>query len=75
MSKTAIKPNPRAMAVLEDLSKYLEFCRDFGYRYREEDLYNFKSYSWQQYNKFVQGKPAKNMWDEDLRRTAGARRA
>jgi S1-C subfamily serine protease len=34
----------------------------------EEDLYNFKSYAWQQYNKFSQGKNAKNMWLEDARR-------
>jgi hypothetical protein len=46
----------------------LEFCRDYGYRFREEDLYNFKAYAWQQYNKFSQGKNAKNMWVEDARR-------
>jgi hypothetical protein len=34
-------------------------------------LYNFKSYSFQQYNKYAQGKAAKNMWDEDTRRLAG----
>jgi hypothetical protein len=45
-----------------------DFCRDYGYRYREEDLYNFKAYAWQQYNKFTQGKNAKNMWVEDARR-------
>jgi hypothetical protein len=49
----------------------LEFCQDYGYRFNEADLYNFKSYAWQQFNKYSQGKNAKNMWDEDTRRFAG----
>jgi hypothetical protein len=68
MGKREYRPNPRALAVLEDLSKFLEFCQDYGYRYNEGDLYNFKAYAWQQYNKFIQGKNAKNMWVEDARR-------
>lgn len=74
MAKFNIKPNPRALQTLEDLSRFLDFCRDYGYRYNEADLYNFKAYAWQQYNKFSQGKNAKNMWDEDSRRFAGYRR-
>jgi hypothetical protein len=46
----------------------LEFCRSYGYRYNEADLYNFKSYVWQQYSKFTQGKNARDMWSEDGRR-------
>ena len=42
-------------------------------RYNEGDLYNFKSYAWQQFNKWHQGKNAKNMWSEDGRRFAGYR--
>jgi len=34
-------------------------------------LYNFKSYAWQQFNKWHAGKNAKNMWSEDTRRLAG----
>lgn len=68
MGKVHYKVNPRAISAQEDLSKFLEFCRDYGYRYNENDLYNFKSYAWQQYNKFIQGKNAKNMWVEDARR-------
>lgn len=73
MAKIVIKPNPKAQAVLEDLGKFLDFCVEYGYRYNEGDLYNFKSYAWQQYNKFIQGKNAKNMWVEDSRRFAGYR--
>jgi hypothetical protein len=73
MGKQYVRPNPRATQCQDDLAKYLEFCREYGYRYRDEDLYNFKSYAWQQYNKFSQGKNAKNMWDEDARRFSGHR--
>lgn len=68
MGKVHYKVNPRAIAAQEELSKFLDFCRDYGYRYNEGDLFNFKSYAWQQYNKFTQGKNAKNMWVEDARR-------
>lgn len=68
MAKPVIKTNPRTMEILADLELFLTFCQDYGYRYNEADLYNFKSYAWQQYSKYSQGKNAKNMWDEDLRR-------
>ena len=68
MGRYIYKPSPRALAVQEDLGKFLDFCVDFGYRFNEGDLYNFKAYAWQQYNKFIQGKNAKNMWVEDARR-------
>ena len=68
MAKPTFKPNPRVAEIFEDLEKYQEFCQDHGYRYNESDLYNFKSYAWQQFNKHTQGKNAKNMWSEDARR-------
>ncbi len=71
MAKITYKSNPRVIEIQEDLEKLLEFCQDYGYRYNEADLYNFKSYAWQQYNKYSQGKNAKSMWDEDTRRFAG----
>ena len=71
MAKITIKSNPRVIEIQDDLEKLLEFCQDYGSRYNEADLYNFKSYAWQQYNKYSQGKNAKNMWDEDARRFAG----
>ena len=71
MAKITFKSNPRVIEIQDDLEKLLEFCQDYGYRYNEADLYNFKSYAWQQYNKYSQGKNAKSMWDEDTRRFAG----
>ena len=72
MGKREFRPNPRALAIMEDLDSFREFCQDYGYRYNEADLYNFKAYAWHQYNKFTQGKNAKNMWVEDARRLGRA---
>ena len=74
MGKPTHRLNPRALAIMEDLDLFREFCVDYGYRFNEADLYNFKAYAWQQYNKFTQGKNAKNMWEEDTRRFSGYRR-
>lgn len=74
MGKPQHRPNPRALSIMDDLDSFQEFCVDYGYRFNEADLYNFKAYAWQQYNKFTQGKNAKNMWDEDSRRFSGYRR-
>ena len=68
MGKQQYKPSSKSLSVSEDLGKFLTFCVEYGYNYNEANLYNFKSYAWQQYNKFVQGKKAKNMWEEDARR-------
>jgi hypothetical protein len=73
MGKQVYRPSARALQVQDDLAKFLDFCVEYGYRYNENDLYNFKAYAWQQYNKFIQGKNAKNMWWEDSRRFAGYR--
>jgi len=68
MAKPTFKPNPRVRAIFEDLEQFQRFCQDFGYRYNEADLYNWKSYAYQQFNKHVQGKFAKDMWIQDSNR-------
>ena len=68
MAKVTIKANPRVTETFKDLEYFLEFCKEYGYRFNEADLYNFKSYAWQQYNKLLQGKNVKDMWLEDARR-------
>jgi len=72
MGKFTYNPNPRVKAVFDDLESYLEFCRDYGYRFDEADLGNWKSYAYQQFNKFLQGKPAKDMWAQSIRVGRGA---
>jgi hypothetical protein len=73
MGKIAVRSNPVVSQIFDELENFQEFCREYGYRYNEADLRNFKSYAWQQYSKYTQGKNAKNMWWEDARRFAGAR--
>ena len=62
MARPQIRENSRVTATFDDLEQYLDFCRGYGYRYDERDLYNWKSYAYQQFNKFLQGKPAKDIW-------------
>jgi hypothetical protein len=68
MAKITIKPNPKTTQILDDLEQFLEFCRNYGYKFNEADLYNWKSYAYQQFNKLQQGKSVKNMWMQDSRR-------
>lgn len=68
MAKITIKHNAKAAEVLNDLGSYLDFCRAYGYKFNEADLYNSKAYAYQQYTKYQAGKRAKDMWTEDARR-------
>ena len=52
--------------IFNDLDKYREFCREYGYRFNEADLYNQKNYVFRQFQKFITGKPVKNQWELDL---------
>ena len=73
MARLTFRHNPKVQAIFEDLEQFLRFCQDFGYRYNEADLYNWKSYAYQQFNKHLQGKFAKDMWVQDSRRTRESR--
>ena len=68
MAKPQFTSNPRVTQIFEDLEQYLLFCQDYGYKYNEVDLYNWKSYAFQQFSKYSQGKFAKDMWLQDSRR-------
>ena len=69
MAKPSIKHNPKVNQIFEDLEQYLVFCQSYGYKYNEADLYNWKSYAYQQFNKYLQGKHVKDMWIQDLPRS------
>jgi len=68
LAKPKFQPNPKLRAIFDDLEQYLEFCRNYGYMYNEADLYNWKSYAFQQFNKMQQGKTAKDMWNIDAQK-------
>jgi hypothetical protein len=52
----------RVNQIFNDLEDYLKFCKDYGYRYDESDLYSQRNYVWRQYTKFLAGKPIKDNW-------------
>ena len=62
------KKNPRTLQVHDDLEKYKAFCISHGYKFDEANLYNMRTYPFQQYNKFRNGKNCKNQWEFDLAR-------
>ena len=65
----ARRRNTRVQDVFNDLEAYSEFCRDYGYKINPQDLYNMKSYPFQQFNKFKQGKNFKDQWLVDASRS------
>lgn len=67
MAKTQIKPNAKVNQIFEDLEKYLDFCKEYGYKYDEADLYNQRSYVYRQFTKFATSRPVKNQWVEHAR--------
>lgn len=72
MAKLAKKyKNPRTEQVWEDLDAYRDFCRSYGYAFREEDLYNMRTYPFQQFNKYRNGKNFKDQWEIDLHKSYG----
>lgn len=62
MAKSDNKRDSRIDQIFNDLEKYLEFCKEYGYRYDEADLYNQRSYVYRQYSKLLAGKPVKDNW-------------
>lgn len=65
MAKTQTQSNPRVQQIFEDLENYLEFCKDYGYKFDESTLYDMRSFAYRQYQKMTSGKPAKDQWMED----------
>ena len=46
---TTTKSNSRVNQIFEDLDKYRGFCRDYGFRFDEAELYNQRSYVYRQF--------------------------
>ena len=65
MAKVSFKNSSQYNKIFEDLEKYLAFCKEFGYRYEENDLYSNRSNAYKQYSKYLAGKPVKNNWEAD----------
>jgi hypothetical protein len=65
MNKGERKSNNQVNQIFDDLEGYLNFCRDYGYKFDESELYSNKSFAYRQYNKFLSGKPVRDMWEQD----------
>jgi hypothetical protein len=65
MSRNEKRSNSQVNNIFDDLESYLNFCRDYGYKFDESELYSNRSYIYRQYTKFLQGKQVKNMWEID----------
>ena len=63
MSRNEKRSNSQVNKIFDDLESYLNFCRDYGYKFDESDLYSNRSYIYRQYTKFLQGKQVKDMWE------------
>lgn len=68
MSRPQFQSNPKVQQIFDDLEKYLEFCVEYGYKYDEANLYDMRSYPYQQYNKYISHKNFKNQWVDDAKR-------
>jgi hypothetical protein len=64
MSKNERKSNV-VNQIFDDLDGYRNFCRDYGYKFDEAELYSNRSFAFRQFTKYMQGKPAKDMWEVD----------
>ena len=62
---------PNINQIFDDLDKLLEFCKECGFVYNPSDLYNIRTYVWQQYCKKQQGKRYRNNWEDQLARING----
>ena len=58
---------PEVIRLFELNESYLQFCKDFGYAYNEADVENYKTYPWQQYQKYANRKHVKNNWDDAVK--------
>lgn len=65
MSKSGNKSNAIVNQIFDDLEGYRNFCRLYGYKFDEADLYKDRVFSYRQYTKYLQGKPFKDMWELD----------
>lgn len=56
--------NKRVGQVFDDLDNYRDFCREYGYKFDEKDLYR-RGTPYGQYERYKRGDPVVNHWVED----------
>ena len=68
MAKVQIKHNPKSQEIYNNVNAYLDFCRDYGYMFNEQEVGDRSVFAYQQYLRMVEGKPFKDQWAEDARK-------
>ena len=68
MAKQSFQPNQKVRQIFEDLENYLEFCKDYGYKFDESTMYDMRSYVFRQFTKALSNKPARDQWAEIINR-------
>jgi len=66
MAKPQFKSNPKVNQIFEDLENYLAFCQDYGYKFDEATMYDMRSFVYRQHTKQLQGKWAKDGWQDAI---------
>ena len=59
--KKYLRLKPEVEQIFEDLERYHQFCRDYGYPYDERDLYHERSH-YGEYLKMVRGREPWDQW-------------
>ena len=67
MSKGVNKSNAVVNQIFDDLDGYRNFCRLYGYKFDESELYSNRSFAYRQYTKYLTGKQFKDMWEIDAK--------
>ena len=61
--------NKKTAKVFEDLEAFRDFCVEYGFVFKTEDMYRKSSHVWRMYSqRFLVGKPVKSMWEVDADR-------
>lgn len=67
MAKYTHTANPRVTQIFDDLEMYLEFCREYGYKYDEATLYDMRNHVYRQFNRYRENKAVTSRWEEDAK--------
>lgn len=65
MAKPSIKNSNNNNKIFDDLDKLLEFCKEYGYIYNENDIISQRNNTARQFQKYLNGKPVRNNWEHD----------
>jgi hypothetical protein len=60
--KKYLRFKPEVVQIFEDLERFEQFCRNYGYPYDERNLYNDRSAPYSEYIKMTKGREPWDQW-------------